>query len=308
MEIYSALTQELRAACPRLEVRENEPMKNHTTFRVGGPARLMALPRSEEEAVAAVRVAAGLGLEPVFMGNGSNLLVSDAGVEAFVIKAHDGLGEITRTGEWELTAGSGVLLSRLANYACDLGLTGLEFAHGIPGTVGGAVTMNAGAYGGEMCHVVERTRFLTGSGEIPSLQGEEHDFSYRHSAFSDGKRLILSSTFRLAPGDSTAIRARIDELMERRRSKQPLEMPSAGSTFKRPEGHFAAALIEECGLKGMRVGGAQVSEKHSGFVINREDATCADVLALVALVRETVLRERGVALEMEIKTLGPMPR
>ncbi|SBW00070.1 UDP-N-acetylenolpyruvoylglucosamine reductase [uncultured Eubacteriales bacterium] len=308
MEIYSTLTQELRAACPGLEVREYEPMKNHTTFRVGGPARLMALPRSEEEAVAAVRIAAGLGLESVFMGNGSNLLVSDAGVDAFIVKAHDGLGEITRTGEWELTAGSGVLLSRLANFACDLGLTGLEFAHGIPGTVGGAVTMNAGAYGGEMCEAVEQTRYLTGSGEIASLQGEEHDFSYRHSAFSDGKRLILSSTFRLAPGDSAAIRARIDELMERRRSKQPLEMPSAGSTFKRPEGHFAAALIEQCGLKGTRVGGAQVSEKHAGFVINREDATCADILALVALVRETVLRETGVVLEMEVRTLGPMPR
>lgn len=307
MEIYSALARELRAACPELELREYEPMKDHTTFRVGGPARLMALPRSEEDAVTAVRTAAGLGLESVFMGNGSNLLVSDAGVDAFVVKTHDGLNEIRQTGEWELTAGSGALLARLANFACELGLTGLEFAHGIPGTVGGAVTMNAGAYGGEMCQVVTRTRCLAPDGSIVCLRGEEHDFSYRHSAFSDGKRLILGSTFRLAPGDAAAIRACMDELMERRRSKQPLELPSAGSTFKRPEGCFAAALIEECGLKGTRVGGAQVSEKHAGFLVNRENATCADVLALAALVRETVLRRRGVALEMEIKTLGQMP-
>jgi UDP-N-acetylmuramate dehydrogenase len=304
MEIYSALARELRVACSGLELREYETMKDHTTFRVGGPARLMAFPKSEEAAVAAVRTAAGLGLESVFMGNGSNLLVSDAGVDAFVIKAHDGLGEIARTGEWELTAGSGVLLVRLANFACELGLTGLEFAHGIPGTVGGAVTMNAGAYGGEMCQVVERTRYLTADGAVACLQREEHAFSYRHSAFSDGKRLILSSTFRLASGDSAAIRARMDELMERRKSKQPLEKPSAGSTFKRPEGHFAAALIEQCGLKGARVGGAQVSEKHAGFIVNQENATCADILALAALVRETVLRERGVELEMEVRTLG----
>lgn len=304
MEIFSVLTKDLRSACPGLELREYEPMSAHTSFRIGGPARLMALPRSEEEAVTAVRAAAALGLEPIFMGNGSNLLVADRGLNAFVVKSFDGLGALEQTGECELTAGSGVLLVRLANFAQVLGLTGLEFAHGIPGTLGGAVTMNAGAYGGEMCQVVTRTRYLTASGTVAYLQGEEHDFAYRHSAFSDGRRLILSASMALSPGESAAIRACMDGLMERRRSKQPLEWPSAGSTFKRPEGNYASALIEQCGLKGRQVGGAQVSLKHSGFLINRGGATCADVLALADLVRETVLRESGIALELEVRTLG----
>ena len=304
MEQYAALAQELRVACPGLEMREYETMEAHTSFHIGGPVRLMALPRSEEEAVAAVRTAFSLGVEPFFLGNGSNLLVADAGAEAFVIKSFDGLGSMTQTGERELTAGSGVLLSRLANFARDQGLTGLEFAHGIPGTLGGAVTMNAGAYGGEMCQVVTRTRFLETDGTLCSIEGAEHDFTYRHSAFSDGKRLILSSVLTLEQGEEEDIRSRMEELTARRSSKQPLEWPSAGSTFKRPAGHFAAALIEECGLKGTSVGGAQVSEKHAGFLINRDGATCADVLGLIALVRETVLERTGVTLEAEVRTLG----
>lgn len=303
MEGFSALTQELRLLCPGMDLRENEPMKNHTTFHIGGPARLMALPKSREEAVAAVRAAVERGIEPFYMGNGSNLLVADAGVSAFVIKA-DGLNELRQGGELELTAGSGISLARFANFTCEKGLTGLEFAHGIPGTVGGAVTMNAGAYDGEMKQAVIRTEYLTERGELASVEGTGHDFAYRHSAFSDGKRLILNTTVRLTPGDSAAIQARMDELMQKRKSKQPLEWPSAGSTFKRPAGYFAAALIEQCGLKGKRVGGAQVSEKHAGFVINKGNATCADVLGLVELVRETVFKAVGVTLEMEVKTLG----
>lgn len=304
METFSALASKLRSLCPELELRENEPMCAHTSFHIGGPARLMALPKTEEEAITAVRTACALGLEPIFMGNGSNLLVADAGIEAFVIKTFEGLGALAQTGANELTAGSGVLLVRLANFAQTLGLTGLEFAHGIPGTLGGAVTMNAGAYGGEMCEVVVRTKYLTTDGAVAFLQDEEHEFAYRHSAFSDGKRMILSTVLALAPGNAAAIRAHMDDLMDRRRSKQPLEWPSAGSTFKRPVDNYASALIEQCGLKGTRVGGAQVSEKHGGFLINREGATCADVLALAAQVRETVLRETGIALDLEIKTLG----
>ncbi len=304
MEVFSALIGALASACPALELREHEPMSAHTSFRIGGPARLMALPKSEGEAVAAVRAAAALGLEPVFMGNGSNLLVADRGLDAFVVKAFEGLCTLERTGENEITAGSGLLLVRLANFAQELGLTGLEFAHGIPGTLGGAVTMNAGAYGGEMCQVVRRTKYLAADGTVAYLEGEEHDFAYRHSAFSNGNRLILSAQLALAPGDSAAIRACMDDLMERRRSKQPLEWPSAGSTFKRPVGNYASALIEQCGLKGTQVGGAQVSEKHAGFLINRAGATCADVLALAAQVREIVLQKTGVELELEIKTLG----
>lgn len=304
MDIYIALAEELSRVCPSLELRAEEPMKNHTSFRVGGPARLMALPRTELQATAAVRAAVRLGLEPVYMGNGSNLLVSDSGVDAFILKCFNGLGEIVQTGEFELTAGSGVRLAALANFAQERGLAGLEFAHGIPGTLGGAVTMNAGAYNGEMCQVLQRTLCLSPAGELESVLGAEHDFAYRHSVFSDGRRLILNATVALHPGDPTEIQEQINELLERRKSKQPLEYPSAGSTFKRPQGQFAAALIEQCGLKGRSIGGAQVSEKHAGFLINRGGATCADILRLVDLVRETVLRETGIMLEMEVKTLG----
>lgn len=303
MDSFSALTKELRGACPGLELRENEPMARHTTFRVGGPVRLMALPGSGEEAAAAVKAARGLGIRPFFMGNGSNLLVADDGWEGFIIKAQAGLDALEADGE-TITAGSGALLVKLANFAWERGLTGLEFAHGIPGSVGGAVTMNAGAYDGEMRQVCIETTVLTPEGEVETVAGEAQRFSYRHSAFSDGTRMILGAKFRLQRGDPAAIKARMDELMEKRRSKQPLEFPSAGSTFKRPEGHFAAALIDRCGLKGRSVGGARVSEKHAGFIVNAGGATCGDILVLADLVRETVLRETGVALEMEVRTLG----
>lgn len=304
MDIFSALTEELRRECPGMELREYEPMAQHTTFRIGGPARVMALPGSVEEAAAAVRTARNMGICPIFMGNGSNLLVPDEGVEAFVVKAADGLSRITLTGECEITAESGARLVRLAQFAQEHGLTGLEFAHGIPGSVGGAVTMNAGAYGGEMRQVVVETLLLNEAGEVESVCGEEQGFSYRHSAFSDGSRMILAARYRLEKGHSAAIRARMDALMEQRRAKQPLEYPSAGSTFKRPEGCFAAALIDRCGLKGACVGGAQVSEKHAGFLINRGGASYADVMGLVELVRRTVREQTGVELELEVKVLA----
>ncbi|WP_215654082.1 UDP-N-acetylmuramate dehydrogenase [Pseudoflavonifractor sp. MCC625] len=303
MDVYSALIQALRERFPGMELREREPMERHTSFRIGGPARLMALPRSEEEAAGVVQAARAHGIEPFFMGNGSNLLVSDTGYEGLILKTFDGMDHLSVEGE-VIRAGSGVLLSRLANFALEHGLTGLEFAHGIPGTVGGALMMNAGAYGGEMCQVAQETRVLTPEGTICAVVGEEQGFSYRHSAFSDGTRLILGGVFRLEWGERGDIRAKMEDLAARRREKQPLEYPSAGSTFKRPEGHFAAALIERCGLKGKRVGGAQVSEKHAGFVINRGGATCADVMDLTAHIRETVFRETGVTLEMEVRTLG----
>lgn len=303
MDLFSRLERTLRACCPALELRREEPMAEHTSFRLGGPAALMALPADQAEAEAAARTALEAGVRPFYMGNGSNLLVPDAGVRTFVVKTCDGLGEIRREGERTLWAGSGALLSRLSVFARDAGLTGLEFAQGIPGSLGGAVTMNAGAYGGELCQVVVETRFLDETGAARTLSGPEHDFSYRHSAFSDGKRLILASRLVLEPGDPAEIGARMADLAHRRRSKQPLEYPSAGSTFKRPEGHYAAALIEQCGLKGAAVGGAQVSEKHAGFVINRGGATCDDVLRLVELVRETVLRQTGVTLELEVRRL-----
>lgn len=301
MERLDALKAQLTQISPALELLEQEPMSRHTTFRVGGPVSLMALPRSAQQAAAAVRAASGEGITPIFLGNGSNLLVPDEGIDAFVIKTVHGLGNVSVDGPC-VTAESGVLLSRLAVFARDCGLTGLEFAHGIPGSLGGAVTMNAGAYDGEMAQVVSEVTFLNAAGQVETT--DQFDFSYRHSAFSDGKRLILGARMRLRQGDPDAIRERMEELMERRKSKQPLEWPSAGSTFKRPQGHFAAALIDQCGLKGLTVGGAQVSEKHAGFVVNRGGATCADILELMEQVRSRVFEQTGVTLEPEVKLLG----
>lgn len=299
-KIFEHLHNALSAACPALELRVDEPMSRHTSFRVGGPAALMALPKTVEEAQVCVRTAASLGVEPFFLGNGSNLLVPDEGVQRFLVKPIPGLNEITRDGN-TITAGSGVTLARLAMFARDNALTGLEFAHGIPGSLGGAVFMNAGAYGGEMAQVVRSVTCLSAEGEIETVT--EFDFGYRHSAFSDGKRLILSATLELQPGDRSAITARMDELAAQRQSKQPLEFPSAGSMFKRPVGYFAGALVEQAGLKGFTVGGAQVSEKHAGFVINTGGATCSDVLELVRQVQLRVMDQFGVELEMEVRIL-----
>ena len=292
----------LRERCPALELRTDEPMSKHTTFRIGGPAALMALPRTVGEAKAAVKAARALEVEPFFLGNGSNLLVDDGGYPGFVVKLAGDFDQIREVNRG-LEAGSAVLLSRLSNALLGRGLTGLEFAGGIPGSVGGAVTMNAGAYGGEMAQVLESVTFLDEAGEVCTLPVSECGFGYRKSIFSQRKCLVLRARFRLEQGDGYAIKARMDELTAKRREKQPLEYPSAGSMFKRPPGHFAAALIDQCGLKGLTVGGAQVSEKHAGFVVNRGGATCADVLELVRQVKEEVLRQTGVELEMEVKVL-----
>lgn len=300
MDRFEMLRRALEQRCPALELREREGMARHTTFRLGGPVRLMALPQTREEAVCAVRTAWEMEMEPFFLGNGSNLLVPDEGVERFVVKLMDGLTGCRAAGE-TIFAESGLLLSRLANTALEHGLTGLEFAHGIPGTLGGAVTMNAGAYGGEMAQVVTAVDCLNVDGSVERVT--DCGFGYRYSHFSDGKRLILGAELQLRRGDRGEIRAKMDDLMNRRKSKQPLEYPSAGSMFKRPAGCFAAALIDQCGLKGYTVGGAQVSEKHAGFVVNRGGATCGDVLRLVDGVRERVLKETGVELEMEVKLL-----
>ena len=292
----------LRERHPLLELRVNEPMSKHTTFRIGGPAALMALPGTMEEVQTVFKTAAELDVEPFFLGNGSNLLVADKGYPGFIVKLTGDFDEIREVSRG-VEAGSAVLLSRLSNALVGRGLTGLEFASGIPGSVGGAVTMNAGAYGGEMAQVLEEVAFLDEAGEVCTLPASECDFGYRHSIFSNRKCLILEARFHLEPGDPATIKARMDELTARRREKQPLEFPSAGSMFKRPPGHFAAALIDQCGLKGLTVGGAQVSEKHAGFVVNRGGATCADVLELARRVRERVLAQTGVELEMEVKTL-----
>ena len=302
MERFEQLAALLASRCPALELRADEPMSKYTTFRIGGPAALMALPRTVGEAKAAVKTARELGIEPFFLGNGSNLLVADEGYPGFIVKLSWDFDEIREVNRG-LEAGGAVLLSRLSNVLVDRGLTGLEFASGIPGSVGGAVVMNAGAYGGEISQVLEEVTFLDEGGEVCTLPVSECGFSYRNSIFSHRKCLIMKARFQLEQRDGYAIRARMDELAAQRKGKQPLEYPSAGSMFKRPPGHFAAALIDQCGLKGFTVGGAQVSEKHAGFVVNRGGATCADVLELVDRVKEEVLRQTGVELEMEVKVL-----
>ena len=293
MDRFDTLIQELRRRVPQLELREQEPMSSYTTFRIGGPARLIALPRSRKEAIAAVQAAKELDISPFFLGNGSDLLVSDQGYNGFVMKT-SGLDDVREVNR-RLRAESGIPLARLAMAALGRGLTGLEFAHGIPGTLGGGVTMNAGAYGGELVQVLTSVTFLNEAGDVVTLPVEECALTYRHSLFTDHPEWLILEA---------AIKAKMDELAQKRRSKQPLDLPSAGSTFKRPEGHFAAALIEQCGLKGVGVGGAQVSEKHAGFVVNRGGATADDVRRLMELIQNTVLRETGIALEPEVKFLG----
>ena len=281
----------------------DEPMSRHTTFRTGGPADIYIEPSGVEELKQVLDICREENVAYTIIGNGSNLLVADHGYEGFVLKAC-GLDQVREVNR-RLRAESGITLARLANAALGRGLTGLEFAHGIPGTLGGAVVMNAGAYGGEMVQVLTAVTYLDGAGEEHTLPAAACALTYRHSRFSDRPDwLVLEAELELRPGDGEAIRARMDELAAKRREKQPLEWPSGGSTFKRPEGHFAAALIEGCGLKGVGIGGAQVSEKHAGFVVNRGGATADDVRRLMALVQETVLRETGVALEPEVRLLG----
>lgn len=304
MNSFEALKYELRRACPGIKLLEQVPMCEHTTFRIGGPVALMALPQTAEETLTAIRVARRMDIRPFLLGRGSNLLCADGAVSRFVIKTNPGLNQIERVGPTELRCGAGVSMREAACFAQRCSLTGLEFAHGIPGTLGGGVVMNAGAYHGELSDVVAETTALNRDGQIVTLRGEEQDFAYRHSAFLDGGMVVLHSILRLQPGDPAAIQARMDRLLYLRRERQPLEWPSAGSTFKRPAGGFAAALIDQCGLKGLTVGGAQVSEKHAGFVINRGGATCSDVLRLTDQIRERVARETGIELELEIRRLS----
>ncbi len=305
MDWYTQLDETIQTHLPDLTWLCDEPMSRHTSFRIGGPARRMACPKNGEQLVLLWSFAESLGLRPLVIGNGTNLLAPDGGLDRLVI---DTSAAMTRLEAGEdpcvLTAEAGVSLARLADAACKQRLTGLEFAHGIPGTVGGAVCMNAGAYGGEMAQVVERVDALFPGEGIRSLTREELGFAYRRSLFTDRPEVtVLRASFRLTPGDGEAVRRRMRELLERRKQSQPLEWPSAGSTFKRPQGYFAGTLIDQCGLKGLTVGGAQVSEKHAGFVINRGGATSADVEALIREIQDRVLEKTGVRLEPEVRIL-----
>lgn len=303
-----AAKERLAALCQleEIPVLWDEPMKNHTSFKIGGPAAALCVPKDRRQLRELVGFVQREGVDSWYIGNGSNLLVSDAGLNGIAILLDGGFdGEIELDGT-VLLAPAGKKLSAVCAAACAAGLTGLEFAYGIPGSVGGAVYMNAGAYGGEMKDRLLWVEYLAPTGEIVRLEGEQMGLSYRHSRFmEEGMEgsCIVRAAFGLQRGEKAAIQSEMDRILNQRRQKQPLEYPSAGSTFKRPQGAFAAQLIDECGLKGFTVGGAQVSEKHAGFVINTGKATCADVLELTRQVQECVQEKTGYLLELEVRQL-----
>ncbi|MBQ9530623.1 MAG: UDP-N-acetylmuramate dehydrogenase [Eubacterium sp.] len=285
----------------KIEYLENEPMSNHTTFKIGGNARLIVFPESEDDIASLVKECNENAVRYIVVGNGSNMLVSDDGIDACVILLGKGFSDVYLVDETTIFAQAGAQLIKACRLALENGLTGLEFAYGIPGSCGGAAFMNAGAYGGEMKDVLFKCSHIDKQGNKGFLENEELNLSYRHSAYYNNECIITGLFMKLEKGNPKDIKEKMDDLLQRRKDKQPLEYPSAGSTFKRPEGYFAGALIEECGLKGATVGGAQVSEKHAGFVINKGGATCNDVLELCKKVEETIEKEKGVKLEMEIR-------
>ena len=303
-----AAKERLAALCQleEIPVLWDEPMKNHTSFKIGGPAAALCAPKDRQQLRELVGFVQREGVDSWYIGNGSNLLVSDKGLNGIAILLDSGFdGEIELDGT-VLLAPAGKKLSAVCAAACAAGLTGLEFAYGIPGSVGGAVYMNAGAYGGEMKDRLLWVEYLAPTGEIVRLEQEQLSLSYRHSRFmEEGMQgsCIVRAAFGLQRGEKAAIQSEMDRILNQRRQKQPLEYPSAGSTFKRPQGAFAAQLIDKCGLKGFTVGGAQVSEKHAGFVINTGKATCADVLELTRQVRECVQEKTGYLLELEVRQL-----
>ncbi|MBQ8145044.1 MAG: UDP-N-acetylmuramate dehydrogenase [Butyricicoccus sp.] len=283
-----------------LNIREQELMSAHTTFRIGGPADLYVEWKSGAPLEEILPILRASGQPLYILGRGSNVLVHDAGVRGIVLNS-SAANQITCEGT-KITAESGAGLASIASTALRESLTGFEFAAGIPGSLGGAVCMNAGAYGGEMVQVVTRSRYITPEGELGVIEGDAHQFGYRHSVYKDHPDwLVLQAELELQKGEPTEIRSMMEDLAQRRRDKQPLNYPSAGSTFKRPTGYFAGRLIEDCGLKGYAIGGAQVSEKHAGFLINRGGATCDDMLRLVGHVQNTVQERFGVELECEIR-------
>ena len=281
----------------------DEPMSRHTTFRVGGPADFFVTPKAKEEVRDVIRICKEAGMPYYIIGNGSNLLVSDAGYRGVIVQIYKEMNEVKVEGDL-VKAQAGALLSGIAAKALGAELSGFEFASGIPGTIGGACVMNAGAYGGEMKDVLESVTVLTGEGKIIELGRNELELGYRTSVIAKKGYIVLGAVLKLERGDGEKIKTYMDELKEKRVTKQPLEYPSAGSTFKRPEGYFAGKLIEDAGLRGFQVGGAQVSEKHCGFVINRDYATAADIMELMRQVQIRVKENSGVDLEPEVKRLG----
>ena len=300
------LAEALGRAMPALTLLRNEPMSRHTTFQVGGPADLLALPADAAQAVRAMEMAADLGVPAMVMGRGSNLLVRDGGIRGMVIHVGSNLAEITRVGD-TVTAQAGARVALVCRRCCEWGLSGFEFAAGIPGSVGGALVMNAGAYGGDMADVVAWVLAIDGEGRERRLLPGEMDLGYRHSVFMGSGLVIAEAAFTLTPGDCRHVRDLVYDTIEKRCSGQPVAQRSAGSVFKRPEGDYAGRLLEEAGAKGLRVGGAKISEKHANFIVNCAGATAAEVLALIDLVRERVHETSGVWLESEVLVVGEDP-
>ena len=293
--------QKMADLLPELELRFDESLAKHTSFRIGGPAEVMAFPKTTAELAEVLKVSALLDCKAAILGAGTNILAPDTGLSGLVICLKDCLGGMERIDDTHIRVAAGVTMTRAAVFAANAGLSGLEFAHGIPGTVGGGVYMNAGAYGGEICQVCTKVEVMDMAGGLRAYTGEEMNFSYRHSRLEDEGGIVVSAVFELTPKPANEIRGVMQDLMARRSASQPWDMPSAGSAFKRPVGGYAAALIDNAGLKGHRIGNAAVSEKHAGFVVNLGGATAEDVKNLLADVSERVFRESGIRLEPEVR-------
>lgn len=296
------IVSELQSQIPHICVLCDEPMSNHTSFKIGGAADVFISPQNEDEAISAVSFLNENKIPYMVIGNGSNLLVSDDGIRGVVLSLGKNFSHLSCIDD-TIYALSGTLLSRIASLALENELTGFEFASGIPGSLGGAIVMNAGAYGGEMKDVIVTTKYIDTDGCIKKCTRAEHEFLYRKSRFGNGE-IILSSSIKLKKGNAAEIKALMNELSQRRKEKQPIELPSAGSTFKRPEGYFAAKLIDDAGLRGFRIGDAMVSDKHCGFVVNMGNATFKDVTSLISHVQNVVFNKFGVRLEPEVKIVG----
>ncbi len=301
MTEMTILQQNIGTFAPACELKYNEPMSKHTSFRIGGNAEVFAMPKSREELAGILKLSSQLGVKPAILGAGTNVLAPDAGIDGIVICLKDCMDGMEQLDENRIRVMAGVTMTRAAVFAANLGLAGMEFAHGIPGTVGGGVYMNAGAYGGEMKDIVESVEIMDISGNISTLSKEEMRFSYRHSRLEDSGEIVISAVLRLSQGVSEEIKARMKELQAKRSASQPLDLPSAGSAFKRPAQGYAAALIDQAGLKGYQVGGAAISMKHAGFAVNLGGATAADVQNLLRQVSDIVFEQNGIRLEPEVR-------
>ena len=301
MTKFTDFQQKISAFLPEIELRFEEPMSRHTSFRIGGNVEVMAFPKNREELAAVLKTSALLDSKPAILGAGTNVLAPDEGIRGLVICLKDCLDGMEQLDPVRIRVMAGVTMTRAAVFAANLGLAGLEFAHGIPGCVGGGVYMNAGAYGGEICQICESVEVMDMDGNIRRLSNDEMKFSYRHSVLEDISGIVISADFVLYPDDPEAIKARMKELIAKRSASQPLDLPSAGSAFKRPAGGYAAALIDGAGLKGYQVGGAAISRKHAGFAVNVGGATAADVRALLQQVSDRVFAETGIRLEPEVR-------